>query len=73
MPVDVSLLHALWDSVNGIAVWVVYALTASSQQRTLFEKGYIPHRRGSSDIFTPSSPTAAWSWWRCWGWPGSCR
>ncbi|MGW1075170.1 PrsW family intramembrane metalloprotease [Streptomyces sp. NPDC002537] len=44
--VGVSLLHALWDSVNGIAVWVVYALTASTQQRTLFANGYIPHPTG---------------------------
>ncbi|RLV09963.1 PrsW family intramembrane metalloprotease [Streptomyces griseocarneus] len=44
--VGVSLLHALWDSVNGIAVWIVYALTASSQQRALFDKGYIPHPTG---------------------------
>ncbi|MFC5720721.1 PrsW family intramembrane metalloprotease [Streptomyces gamaensis] len=38
----VSVLHALWDSMNGIAVWLVFALTASSEQRALFEYGYIP-------------------------------
>ncbi|GHF06150.1 hypothetical protein GCM10010359_03990 [Streptomyces morookaense] len=38
----VSVLHALWDSMNGIAVWLVYALTASGGQRELFALGYIP-------------------------------
>jgi RsiW-degrading membrane proteinase PrsW (M82 family) len=38
----VSVLHALWDSMDGIAVWLVYLLTAGDLQRTLFEYGYIP-------------------------------
>ncbi|KNB53943.1 PrsW family intramembrane metalloprotease [Streptomyces caatingaensis] len=38
----VSVLHALWDSVNGIAVWLVYQLTATGYERTLFEYGYLP-------------------------------
>ncbi|MEU1826994.1 PrsW family intramembrane metalloprotease [Streptomyces abikoensis] len=41
--VGVAVLHALWDSVNGIAVWLVYALTANAQQRALFDSGYMPH------------------------------
>lgn len=38
----VSVLHALWDSMNGIAVWLVYRLTATGTQRSLFEYGYLP-------------------------------
>ncbi|MEU3751734.1 PrsW family intramembrane metalloprotease [Streptomyces olivoreticuli] len=44
--VGVSVLHALWDSVSGIAVWLVYVLTASPQQHALFDRGYIPRPTG---------------------------
>ncbi|MFD0398651.1 PrsW family intramembrane metalloprotease [Kitasatospora sp. NPDC059811] len=38
----VSLLHALWDSTSGIAVWLVAKTTASSWQRALFGLGHMP-------------------------------
>ncbi|MFG2822396.1 PrsW family intramembrane metalloprotease [Kitasatospora sp. NPDC048365] len=38
----VSLLHALWDSMSGIAVWLVARTTASDFQRQLFTLGYMP-------------------------------
>ncbi|GAA3039571.1 hypothetical protein GCM10020229_58440 [Kitasatospora albolonga] len=38
----VSLLHALWDSMSGIAVWLVARTTTSDFQRSLFELGYMP-------------------------------
>ncbi|MET8830137.1 PrsW family intramembrane metalloprotease [Streptomyces sp. NPDC004610] len=38
----VSLLHALWDSTHGIAVWLVTLLTETGLQRALFAEGYIP-------------------------------
>ncbi|WP_171166045.1 PrsW family intramembrane metalloprotease [Streptomyces sp. I05A-00742] len=38
----VAVLHALWDAMNGIAVWLVYRLTATGADRTLFEYGYLP-------------------------------
>ncbi|MFJ5263753.1 PrsW family intramembrane metalloprotease [Streptomyces sp. NPDC088387] len=39
----VSLLHALWDSTHGIAVWLVAHVTDTGLQRQLFSLGYIPH------------------------------
>ncbi|GAA0504038.1 hypothetical protein Ade02nite_35080 [Paractinoplanes deccanensis] len=38
----VSLLHALWDSMHGIAVYLVYALTSTARQQALFAQGWIP-------------------------------
>ncbi|MFF2144957.1 PrsW family intramembrane metalloprotease [Kitasatospora sp. NPDC058190] len=38
----VSLLHALWDSMGGIAVWLVARTTTSAFQRALFDLGYMP-------------------------------
>jgi len=38
----VSLLHALRDSVSGIAVWLVARTTSSDFQRSLFALGYMP-------------------------------
>ncbi|GAA2232651.1 hypothetical protein GCM10010430_11570 [Kitasatospora cystarginea] len=38
----VALLHALWDSMSGIAVWLVAHTTASAHQRALFALGYLP-------------------------------
>ncbi|MFJ2865515.1 PrsW family intramembrane metalloprotease [Kitasatospora sp. NPDC087314] len=38
----VSLLHALWDSMNGIAVWLVARTTASEWQRAPFALGHMP-------------------------------
>ncbi|MFE0175205.1 PrsW family intramembrane metalloprotease [Streptomyces sp. NPDC059002] len=38
----VSLLHALWDSMHGIAVWLVAVITSTGLDRALFAQGYIP-------------------------------
>lgn len=38
----VALLHALWDSMSGIAVWLVARTTTSDFQRSLFELGHMP-------------------------------
>ncbi|MEU7581900.1 PrsW family intramembrane metalloprotease [Streptomyces sp. NPDC041068] len=38
----VSLLHALWDSMHGIAVWLVAKITTTGLDRELFAQGYIP-------------------------------
>ncbi|MFJ9421433.1 PrsW family intramembrane metalloprotease [Streptomyces sp. NPDC101249] len=38
----VALLHALWDSTHGIAVWLVAQLTSGGLDRELFAQGYIP-------------------------------
>lgn len=38
----VSLLHALWDSTGGIAVWLVARTTSTDWQRALFDLGYMP-------------------------------
>ncbi|MEU3615871.1 PrsW family intramembrane metalloprotease [Streptomyces sp. NPDC006872] len=38
----VSLLHALWDSTHGIALWLVARLTTSGLDGRLFAEGYIP-------------------------------
>jgi RsiW-degrading membrane proteinase PrsW (M82 family) len=39
----VSLLHALWDSMHGIAVWLVaHAAPVSELQKSLFAQGYVP-------------------------------
>lgn len=40
--VGVSLLHALWDSTHGIALWLVAQLTSAGLDRTLFGQGYLP-------------------------------
>ncbi|MFJ3665289.1 PrsW family intramembrane metalloprotease [Streptomyces sp. NPDC090106] len=37
----VALLHALWDSTHGIAIWLVARLTATGLDRALFAQGYI--------------------------------
>ncbi|MFD6418174.1 PrsW family intramembrane metalloprotease [Streptomyces sp. NPDC060194] len=39
----VSLLHALWDSTHGIAIWLTAHVTGITQlQQSVFEAGYIP-------------------------------
>ncbi|MCX3061474.1 PrsW family intramembrane metalloprotease [Streptomyces beihaiensis] len=38
----VALLHALWDSMHGIALWLVARLTVTDLDRTLFARGYLP-------------------------------
>ncbi|MFE8946449.1 PrsW family intramembrane metalloprotease [Streptomyces sp. NPDC007856] len=37
----VTLLHALWDSTRGIAVWVVARLTGSGPESRMFAPGYL--------------------------------
>ncbi|MEU2713481.1 PrsW family intramembrane metalloprotease [Streptomyces sp. NPDC007205] len=37
----VSLLHALWDSTQGIAIWMVARLTGTGIQGRLFTQGYL--------------------------------
>ncbi|MBG0855134.1 PrsW family intramembrane metalloprotease [Streptomyces spinoverrucosus] len=39
----VALLHTLWDSTHGIAVWLVVRLTGTGLAGQLFAEGYIPH------------------------------
>ncbi|KQX53666.1 hypothetical protein ASE09_06205 [Streptomyces sp. Root66D1] len=38
----VAVLHALWDSMHGIALWLVLQLTTTSLDRSLFAQGYLP-------------------------------
>ncbi|WP_372351378.1 PrsW family intramembrane metalloprotease [Streptomyces sp. KL116D] len=38
----VSLLHALWDSMHGIAIWLVARVTGTGLDRQLFAQGYMP-------------------------------
>ncbi|MFJ9035709.1 PrsW family intramembrane metalloprotease [Streptomyces sp. NPDC102406] len=38
----VALLHALWDSMHGIAVWLVARVTGTGLDPALFAQGYIP-------------------------------
>ncbi|MFJ2267415.1 PrsW family intramembrane metalloprotease [Streptomyces sp. NPDC087849] len=38
----VAVLHALWDSMHGIAIWLVARVTDTGLSRALFAQGYIP-------------------------------
>ncbi|WP_415950470.1 PrsW family intramembrane metalloprotease [Streptomyces sp. KLOTTS4A1] len=38
----VALLHALWDSMHGIAIWLVARITDTGLDRALFAQGYVP-------------------------------
>ncbi|MEU7136041.1 PrsW family intramembrane metalloprotease [Streptomyces sp. NPDC046261] len=38
----VAMLHALWDSMHGIAVWLVILLTSTTLDTQLFANGYLP-------------------------------
>jgi protease PrsW len=40
--VGVALLHALWDSTHGIAIWLVAHLVGTGMEPQLFAEGYIP-------------------------------
>ncbi|WP_394433944.1 PrsW family intramembrane metalloprotease [Streptomyces sp. SGAir0957] len=40
--VGVAVLHALWDSMHGIALWLVVRLTSTGLDRSLFAEGYLP-------------------------------
>ncbi|MFI6351928.1 PrsW family intramembrane metalloprotease [Streptomyces sp. NPDC050743] len=49
----VSLLHALWDSTHGIALWVVARLTGIGPETQLFEPGYLVRpSAGQQHLFT---------------------
>ncbi|MHC5904537.1 PrsW family intramembrane metalloprotease [Streptomyces sp. S6] len=49
----VSLLHAVWDSTHGIAVWLVTRLTSVNLERGLFEVGYLAEAtRRQAHLFT---------------------
>ncbi|WP_406014852.1 hypothetical protein OG520_26365 [Streptomyces sp. NBC_00984] len=38
----VAVLHSLWDSMHGIAIWLVAEITDTGLSRALFAQGYIP-------------------------------
>ncbi|MEU5215875.1 PrsW family intramembrane metalloprotease [Streptomyces sp. NPDC020807] len=38
----VAVLHALWDSMHGIALWLVLRMTTTDLDRSLFAQGYLP-------------------------------
>lgn len=38
----VAVLHSLWDSMHGIAIWLVARVTDTGLSRALFAQGYIP-------------------------------
>ncbi|MEU6660832.1 PrsW family intramembrane metalloprotease [Streptomyces sp. NPDC046821] len=49
----VSLLHALWDSTHGIALWIVARLTTADVPLALFTQGYLPEPTGAQKhLFT---------------------
>ncbi|CAM5522970.1 hypothetical protein GCM10010222_22280 [Streptomyces tanashiensis] len=49
----VAVLHALWDSMHGIALWLVVRLTTTGLDRTLFAQGYLPRPTSQQEhLFT---------------------
>lgn len=49
----VALLHALWDSTHGIALWLVARLTGTGLDKALFAQGYMPQPTGEQKhLFT---------------------
>ncbi|MFF1394395.1 PrsW family intramembrane metalloprotease [Streptomyces sp. NPDC058287] len=49
----VSLLHALWDSMHGIAIWIVARLTTTDLPLSLFAEGYVPQPTDTQEhLFT---------------------
>jgi RsiW-degrading membrane proteinase PrsW (M82 family) len=51
--IGVSLLHALWDSMNSIAVLVTLVLTDQPWQQRLLEQGYLPQPTATQvELFT---------------------
>ncbi|MFF9144194.1 PrsW family intramembrane metalloprotease [Streptomyces sp. NPDC014861] len=49
----VAVLHALWDSMHGIALWLVLRLTTTDLDRSLFAQGYIPEPTSEQEhLFT---------------------
>ncbi|MEE1749769.1 PrsW family intramembrane metalloprotease [Streptomyces sp. JV184] len=39
--IGVAVLHSLWDSMHGIAIWLVAEITDTGLRRELFAQGYI--------------------------------
>ncbi|GGM92130.1 PrsW family intramembrane metalloprotease [Streptomyces fuscichromogenes] len=49
----VALLHTLWDSAHGIAIWLVARLAGTGPERRLFAEGYIPRPSATQEhLFT---------------------
>ncbi|MFE1952346.1 PrsW family intramembrane metalloprotease [Streptomyces sp. NPDC059524] len=49
----VSLLHALWDSMHGIALWLVARITGAGLDPALFAQGYMPDPTATQEhLFT---------------------
>ncbi|MEU6195256.1 PrsW family intramembrane metalloprotease [Streptomyces sp. NPDC047061] len=49
----VTLLHALWDSTHGVAIWLVARLAGTGPDRQLFAEGYIPRPDAAQEhLFT---------------------
>ncbi|MGV4981935.1 PrsW family intramembrane metalloprotease [Streptomyces sp. NRAIS4] len=49
----VSLLHALWDSTHGLAIWMAARLTGSGLESELFALGYLVRpSAGQEHLFT---------------------
>ncbi|MEU7512210.1 PrsW family intramembrane metalloprotease [Streptomyces sp. NPDC042898] len=49
----VAVLHALWDSMHGIALWLVLRVTTTDLDRSLFAQGYIPQPTSQQEhLFT---------------------
>jgi RsiW-degrading membrane proteinase PrsW (M82 family) len=52
----VSLLHALWNSMHGIALLVTFVLTGTPEQHRLLEQGYEPPQTAAqANVFTAIS------------------
>ncbi|MEU3476802.1 PrsW family intramembrane metalloprotease [Streptomyces sp. NPDC033754] len=49
----VAVLHAPWDSMHGIALWLVLRVTTTDLDRSLFAQGYIPQPTSQQEhLFT---------------------
>ncbi|MEW1777469.1 PrsW family intramembrane metalloprotease [Streptomyces sp. NPDC086777] len=49
----VALLHALWDSTHGVAIWLVARLAGTGPDRRLFAEGYMPRPSAAQEhLFT---------------------
>ncbi|MFE4615438.1 PrsW family intramembrane metalloprotease [Streptomyces sp. NPDC056747] len=49
----VAVLHALWDSMHGIALWLVLRVTSTGLDRSLFAQGYLPQPTSQQEhLFT---------------------
>ncbi|MFF4898533.1 PrsW family intramembrane metalloprotease [Streptomyces sp. NPDC001068] len=48
-----ALLHALWDSTHGIALWLATRLAGAGPDRRLFAEGYLPRPTAAQEhLFT---------------------